>query len=45
MKRGKKLHFSSTDLWQYVKEGRIQTNAEIEAKAESYFATKKKGAR
>ncbi|WP_347839990.1 helix-turn-helix domain-containing protein [uncultured Draconibacterium sp.] len=45
MKRGKKLHFSSIDLWQYVKEGRIQTNAEFEAKAETSLATKRKGAR
>ena len=34
MKRGKKLHFSNTELMQYVKEGRKKTNAEINSEAE-----------
>ena len=42
MKRGKKLHFSSTELMQYLKQGRKLTNAEIEAEAEEYL-TKKGG--
>lgn len=42
MKRGKKLHFSSTELMQYLKAGRKLTNAEIQAKAEEYL-TKKGG--
>ena len=41
----KRLFFFEDDLISYVKSGRKQTNAEIEAKAESYLATKKKGAR
>ena len=37
MKRGKKLHFSSTELMQYLKEGRKLTNSEIETEAENYL--------
>ena len=37
MKRGKKLHFSSTDLMQYLKDGRKLTNSEIETEAENYL--------
>ena len=37
MKRGKKLHFSSTELMQYLKEGRKLTNSEIEIEAENFL--------
>lgn len=43
MKRGKRLYFSQLELIDYVKSGRIKTNAEIEAEAESYLSDKKKG--
>ena len=42
MKRGKRLYFSQVYLFNYVKEGRIKSNAEIEAEAHQYL-TKKKG--
>ncbi len=41
MKRGKRLHFSRTELMDYLKEGRRKTNSEIEAEANTYL--KKKG--
>lgn len=37
MKRGKKLHFSNTELIQYLKAGRKLTNSEIETEAENYL--------
>jgi len=37
MKRGKKLHFSKTELMQYLKDGRKLTNSEIETEAENYL--------
>jgi excisionase family DNA binding protein len=37
MKRGKKLHFSSTELMQYLKDGRKLTNSEIEIEAENFL--------
>lgn len=37
MKRGKKLHFSNTELLQYLKDGRKLTNSEIETEAENYL--------
>jgi len=40
MKRGKRLHFSSTELMQYIKDGRKKTNSEIEAEALSYLKRK-----
>ena len=40
MKRSKRLYFSSTELLEYIKEGRKKTNAEIEAEAESYLKNK-----
>jgi len=43
MKRSKRLYFSRTELMQYLKQGRIKTNAEIQAEAERYLHTKKKG--
>lgn len=36
MKRGKKLHFSNTELMQYLKDGRKLTNSEIVTKAKGY---------
>ena len=40
MKRGKRLHFSRTELMQYIKDGRKKTNAEIEAEALTYLKRK-----
>jgi len=40
MKRGKRLHFSSTELMQYLKDGRKKTNSEIEAEAQNYLLKK-----
>ena len=37
MKRGKKLHFSNTELMQYLKDGRKKTNLEIETEAQNYL--------
>lgn len=37
MKRGKKLHFSSIELMQYLKDGRKLTNSEIETEADNYL--------
>ena len=41
MKQGKRLYFSSTELMQYLKEGRKKTYAEIEASAKDYLQSKK----
>lgn len=43
MKRSKRLYFSSTELMEYLKEGRIKSNAEIEQEAEAYLQNNKKG--
>lgn len=43
MKRGKRLYFSSTELMEYLKEGRKKSNAEIENEADEYFSSNKKG--
>lgn len=43
MKRSKRLYFSSTELMEYLKEGRKKSNAEIEAEAEAYLLNNKKG--
>lgn len=43
MKRGKRLYFSSTELMEYIKDGRKKSNAEIEAEAEAYLSDNKKG--
>jgi excisionase family DNA binding protein len=43
MKRGKRLYFSSTELMEYIKEGRKKSNAEIEQEAEAYLSNNKKG--
>jgi excisionase family DNA binding protein len=37
MKRSKRLYFSKSELLEYVKGGRQQTNAEIESKANLYL--------
>lgn len=43
MKRSKRLYFSSTELMEYLKEGRKKSNHEIEAEAEAYLSNNKKG--
>ncbi|MFI0429219.1 helix-turn-helix domain-containing protein [Mariniflexile sp. HMF6888] len=43
MKRSKRLYFSSTELMEYLKEGRKKSNAEIEQEAEAYLSKTKKG--
>ncbi|WP_062122161.1 helix-turn-helix domain-containing protein [Geofilum rubicundum] len=42
MKRGKHLHFSSSELMAYVKGGRKKTNVEIEQEAAAYLSNKKR---
>lgn len=42
MKQGNRLYFSSTELMEYIKEGRQKTNAEIEAEAEAYLTNSKR---
>lgn len=42
MKRSKRLYFSSTELMEYIKEGRKKSNAEIEQEAEAYLSNTKK---
>ncbi|KJF41657.1 helix-turn-helix domain-containing protein [Draconibacterium sediminis] len=37
MKRGKRLHFSNTELMQYLKEGRKRTNSEIQKEAQDFL--------
>lgn len=43
MKRSKRLYFSSTELMEYLKEGRKKSNAEIEQEAERYLSNNRKG--
>lgn len=43
MKRGNRLYFSSTELMEYLKEGRRKSTSEIEAEAEAYLSASKKG--
>ena len=43
MKRGKRLYFSTSELMQYIKEGRKKSNAQIEAKAQAYLSNNIKG--
>lgn len=43
MKRSKRLYFSSTELMEYLKEGRKKSNAEIEQEAKAYLSNNKKG--
>jgi len=42
MKRSKRLYFSSTELMEYIKEGRKKSNAEIEQEAKAYLSNNKK---
>ena len=42
MKRGKRLHFSNTELMQYLKDGRKKTNAEIATEADNYLSKKQR---
>ena len=41
MKRSKRLYFSSTELMEYLKEGRKKSNAELEQEAAAYLSNKK----
>jgi excisionase family DNA binding protein len=43
MKRSKRLYFSSTQLMDYIKQGRKKTDAEIQAEADNYLSNKRKG--
>lgn len=43
MKRSKRLYFSSTELLEYLKDGRKKSNAEIEQDTEAYLLNSKKG--
>lgn len=43
MKRSKRLYFSSTELMEYLKEGRKKSNSEIKQEAETYLSINKKG--
>ena len=43
MKRSKRLYFSSTELMEYLKDGRKKSIAEIEQEAEAYLSNNKKG--
>ena len=43
MKRSKRLYFSSTELMDYLKDGRKKSYAEIEQEAETYLSNNKKG--
>ena len=43
MKRGKRLYFSSTELKEYIKDGRKKSNSEIEQEAETYLSNNNKG--
>lgn len=44
-KQGKRVLFDKEIILEWVRSGRKLSNAEIEAKAETYLATKKKGVR
>ncbi len=44
MKRSKRLYFSRTELMNYLKTGRVKTNAEIEQQANQYLTNKRRGA-
>ena len=43
MKQGKRLYFSSTELMEYIKEGRNKSTAEIEEEADAYLSNNRKG--
>jgi excisionase family DNA binding protein len=42
-KRGKRVYSTHKLIMDYLKEGRIKTNSEIEAEADAYLANKKGG--
>lgn len=42
MKQGKRLYFSSHELMNYLKEGRIKTRSELEKEANNYIKSSKK---
>ena len=42
-KRNGRLYFSSSELVDYIKQGRKKSNAEIEGEADTYLLTNKKG--
>jgi excisionase family DNA binding protein len=39
MKRGKRLYFSNLELLNYLKDGRVKTNLDIEIEANIYLST------
>lgn len=41
IKRGKRLYFFRTDLMQYLKDGRVKSNAELDQEVESFLTEKK----
>lgn len=43
MKRGKRLYFSKNGLLEYLREGKVKSNGEIEDQAEDYLVKKKGG--
>jgi len=43
MKRSKRLYFSSIQLMEYIKEGAVKSNSEVEREAQAYLLNKKKG--
>lgn len=43
MKQGKRLYFSSTELMNFIKQGRRKTDVEIQAEADTYLSNKRKG--
>ena len=45
MKRSKRLYFSSTELMEYLKEGRKKSKSEIEQEAVKYLNNKKRAAK
>ena len=42
MKRSKRLYFSSTELMEYLKEGRKKSNTEIDKEADAYLSNNRK---
>lgn len=43
MKRGKRLYFSTMELLEYIKGGRINTNDEVKENALKFLGSQKKG--
>ena len=42
MKRSKRLYFSNYELMDYLKQGRIKTNSELDQEADSYLQKTKR---